>query len=305
MKALAANPSACAIASRALTRHFGAVKAVEDVNLEVPRGGVSAFLGPNGSGKTTTIRLLLGLLKPTTGSCKVLGRHAGDLDALGRIGAVVENPSLYPHLSGRENLEITRLLRACPRHRVAEVLALVGLQEAADRPTQGYSLGMKQRLSLALALLHEPELLILDEPTNGLDPAGIREMRELIRELPKRTGATVFLSTHMLAEAEQVADHVVILAQGRLRFQGSPAELKARTGSRLEVLCADPVRALASLAALGLSGEHLGDRILLDSQPSQTPLVAAHLVDAGIAIFGLTLQEAHFEDLFLSLTKAS
>ncbi|HJW72238.1 MAG TPA: ABC transporter ATP-binding protein [Geothrix sp.] len=300
------NPlETCAISSCGLTRHFGAVKAVEDLHLEVPGGGISAFLGPNGSGKTTTIRLLLGLLKPTSGTCEVLGRPAGDLDSLSRIGAVVENPSLYPHLTGRENLEITRLLRACPHHRVDDVLAVVGLREAADRPTQGYSLGMKQRLSLALALLHEPELLILDEPTNGLDPAGIREMRELIRDLPKRTGATVFLSTHMLAEAEQVADHVVILAQGRIRFQGSPQEMKARTASRLEVLCGDPAGAMVCLAALGMTGERLGDRLLLDTDRAQTPLIAERLVGAGIPLFGLTLQEAHFEDLFMSLTEAS
>jgi ABC-2 type transport system ATP-binding protein len=294
-----------AISSRSLTRHFGAVKAVEDLDLEVPCGGVSAFLGPNGSGKTTTIRLLLGLLKPTAGTCEVLGRPAGDLGALSRIGAMVENPSLYPHLTGRENLEITQLIRACPRHRLDEALTLVGLMEAADRPTQGYSLGMKQRLSLAMALLHEPELLILDEPTNGLDPAGIREMRELIRELPKRTGATVFLSTHMLAEAEQVADHVVILAQGRARFQGSPAELRARTGSQVEVLCGDPELAMTCLAPLGVSIERIGARLLVDSDKSQIPHIAKRLVGAGVPIYGLALQEARFEDLFLSLTEAS
>jgi ABC-2 type transport system ATP-binding protein len=298
------NSNGLAIASQKLTRHFGAVQALDDLDLEVPCGGVSAFLGPNGSGKTTTIRLLLGLLKPTSGHCEVLGRPAGDLGALSRIGAMVENPSLYPHLTGRENLEITRLMRACPRPRIEEALKLVGLLDAADRPTQGYSLGMKQRLSLALALLHEPELLILDEPTNGLDPAGIREMRELIQALPERTGATVFLSTHMLAEAEAVADHVVILAQGRMCFQGSPAALKANTGPRLEVLCGDPARALDCLARLGITGEHLGDRLLLGADRLLAPKVAECLVGEGIALYGLTLQEASFEDLFLSLTEA-
>lgn len=292
-----------ALTSRGLTRHFGTVKAVEALDLEVPRGGVSAFLGPNGSGKTTTIRLLLGLLRPTSGSCEVLGRPAGDLAVLARIGAMVENPSLYPHLTGRENLEITRLLRGCPPSRVDAALEIVGLRDAADRFAKGYSLGMKQRLSLAMALLHEPELLILDEPTNGLDPAGIREMRQLITDLPTRTGTTVFLSTHLLAEAEQVANHVVILAQGRMRFQGSPADLKARTGTRLEVLCGDPDRALDCLAPLGLEGERIDDRLLLATNPSHTPLVAEKLVGAGIPIHGLTLQHPRFEDLFMTLTE--
>lgn len=293
-----------AISSRNLTRHFGPVKALEDLDLEVPSGGVSAFLGPNGSGKTTTIRLLLGLLKPTAGSCEALGLPAGDLGALGRIGSVVEQPSLYPHLTGRENLEVTRLIRMCPRHRVGEVLDLVGLNDAADRPTKGYSMGMKQRLSLALALLHEPDLLILDEPTNGLDPAGIREMRELIRDLPQRLGVTVFLSSHLLAEVEQVAQHVVILSKGRMRFQGSPAELRARACPRLEVLCGDPEKAMDCLAPLGLSAERLGDRILLDADRASAPRIAECLVRAGLSLYGLALQEAALEDLFLSLTEA-
>jgi ABC-type multidrug transport system ATPase subunit len=292
-----------AISSRALTRHFGSVKAVEALDLQVPQGGVSAFLGPNGSGKTTTIRLLLGLLKPTAGSCEVLGRPAGDLEALRRIGAMVENPSLYPHLTGRENLEITRLIRGCPRASIDEVLELVGLQDAADRPSQGYSLGMKQRLGLALALLHKPELLILDEPTNGLDPAGIREMRELIRDLPTRLGVTIFLSSHLLAEVEQVADHVVILAQGRMRFQGTPAELRAQSGSRMEVICGEPERALACLAGMGLIGTRDGERILFDAERALAPKVAETLVGAGIRLYGLALREAALEDLFLTLTE--
>ena len=292
-----------AIASQGLTRHFGAVKAVEELDLQVPQGGVSAFLGPNGSGKTTTIRLLLGLLKPTAGICEVLGRPAGDLQALARIGAMVENPSLYPHLTGRENLEITRIIRSCPRPSIGEVLELVGLREAADRPSSGYSLGMKQRLGLALALLHKPDLLILDEPTNGLDPSGIREMRELIRDLPKRLGVTVFLSSHLLAEVEQVADHVVILSKGRMRFQGSPSELRAKSASRLEVLCGEPERAIARLAELGLTGEQDGERILCEADRSWTPRVAEALVGAGIPLYGLSLREAALEELFLTLTE--
>ncbi len=292
-----------AISSRGLTRHFGAVKALEDLDLHVPRGGVSAFLGPNGSGKTTTIRLLLGLLKPSAGSCEVLGRPAGDLQVLSRVGAMVENPSLYPHLTGRENLEITRLIRGCPRGSIDDVLELVGLRDAADRPSQGYSLGMKQRLGLALALLHKPELLILDEPTNGLDPAGIREMRELIRDLPLRLGVTVFLSSHLLAEVEQLADHVVILAKGRMCFQGSPAELRAQGGSRMEVICGDPLRAIACLAGLGHVGQQDGERILFEANRTMVPRVAETLVAAGIPLYGLSMREAGLEDLFLTLTE--
>jgi ABC-2 type transport system ATP-binding protein len=298
------TPSAPAISSQHLTRHFGTVNALEGLNLDVPCGGVSAFLGPNGSGKTTTIRLLLGLLKPTAGTCEALGLPAGDLRALSRIGSMVEHPSLYPHLTGRENLEVTRIIRGCPRPRVAEVLNLVGLNDAADRPTQGYSLGMKQRLSLALALLHEPELLILDEPTNGLDPAGIREMRELIRDLPQRLGVTIFLSSHLLAEVEQIAEHVVILAKGRMRFQGSPSELRARACTRLEVLCGDPEKAMTCLIPLGFATERQGDRILLEADRSAIPGIAERIVGAGLSLYGLTLQEAALEALFLSLTEA-
>jgi len=162
---------------------------------------------------------------------------------------------------------------------------------------------MKQRLGLALALLHKPELLILDEPTNGLDPAGIREIRELIRDLPRRLGVTVFLSSHLLAEVEQVADHVVILAKGRMRFQGSPDELRARAGSRLEVLCGEPERAVACLQGLGLVGERAGERILCDAERAMAPSVAEKLVAAGIPIYGLSMREAGLEDLFLTLTE--
>jgi ABC-2 type transport system ATP-binding protein len=293
-----------ALESVALARHFGAVKALDGLDLAVPQGGVSALLGPNGSGKTTTIRLLLGLLKPTAGTCAALGRPAGDLDALARIGAMVENPSLYPHLTGRENLEIVRLIRGCPRNRMDEVLELVRLKDAADRPSKSYSLGMKQRLGLALALIHEPELLILDEPTNGLDPAGIREMRELIRELPGRTGATVFLSSHLLAEVEQVADHMVILSKGRMRFQGTPAELRAQVEPRLEIQCEEPERAAACLSKAGLSAAREGDRIICRGDRALAPRAAEALVLAGISLYGLALREEALEDRFLSLTEA-
>src|SRR5512133_462577 len=178
-----------AIWSHGLTRRFGKTKAVADLDLQVREGAITAFLGPNGAGKTTTISLLLGLLKIDSGACEVLGQHPGHPAALAQIGALVESPSLYDHLTGLENLEITRLMRDIPRSSLDRVLKLVDLARDARRPVREYSLGMRQRLGMALALLGEPRLLILDEPTNGLDHAGIQDMRALIRSLPKETGA--------------------------------------------------------------------------------------------------------------------
>ncbi len=291
-----------ALSTHHLTKIFGSVTAIQDLDLSIPKLGVSAFLGPNGSGKSTTIRLLLGLLKPTSGSCEVLGRPAGDLKALARIGAMVENPSLYPHLTGRENLRIQATIRQCPKTSVQACLDLVGLRDAADRPCKGYSLGMKQRLGLAMALIHEPELLILDEPTNGLDPGGIREMRELIRELPFRTGTTVFLCSHLLAEVEQVADHVVILAKGRMRFQGTLDQLRAHCGSWVEVQCSDPQRAFVLLQAEGFCVQALDEILQIEGDRQTLARVAEVLVRHGISIYGLKVKGAGVEDAFLHLT---
>ena len=208
-----------------LSRSFGAVKAVEDLKLVVPRASVYGFLGPNGAGKTTTIRMLLGLIRPDEGEAFVFGQsiRTNRMEILGRLGALVEHPACYPHLTGRENLEIIRRLRGLPKSSIGEALGIVKLEEAAKRLVKHYSTGMKQRLGLAIALLGQPELLILDEPTNGLDPAGIHEMRDLIVRLPEALGITVFLSSHLLGEVEQVASHIGIIQRGKQVFQGESA----------------------------------------------------------------------------------
>ena len=206
-----------AITTFRLTRRFGDLTAVADLDLQVPGGSVYGFLGPNGAGKTTTIRLLLGLIRPNAGEVRLFGQSLRDgrMTLLRRVGALVETPSLYPHLTGRENLEVTRRLLDARQEQINRALAIVKLEQDAHRRVAHYSSGMRQRLGLALALLGEPELLILDEPTNGLDPAGIREMRDLICRLPEEHGVTVFLSSHLLNEVEQVATHIGIITGER------------------------------------------------------------------------------------------
>ncbi|MBK9796787.1 MAG: ATP-binding cassette domain-containing protein [Holophagaceae bacterium] len=209
------------------------------------------------AGKTTTISLLLGLIKASAGTAEVLGHPPGHPEALARIGALVESPALYDHLTGLENLEITRLMKGVDRSDLDRVLRLVDMKMDAKRPVREYSLGMRQRLGVALALLGQPQLLVLDEPTNGLDPIGIQDMRELLIRLPRETGASIFLSSHLLAEVEQVADDLVVIHHGRLRYQGSTADLGASDQAELLVRVGDRVPALA---ALGHGGSRSGKR---------------------------------------------
>lgn len=294
------------ISTDQLTRRFGTLMAVDHVDLHVPPGAIYGFLGPNGSGKTTTIRMLLGLIKPHAGSVKLFDQPLREkrIDLLRRVGALVETPSLYPHLTGRENLELTRRLIGVPRSRIEAVLRIVRLEAAADRLTKGYSLGMKQRLGLALSLLSEPALLILDEPTNGLDPAGIQEMRALIRQMPEQHGITVFLSSHLLSEVEQIASHIGIVHRGQLVFEGTLASLQAQ---REEYL------------ALGVDQPEAAQRILTEAgwtiQPSRNGGLhiaavkrdeAAHinrlLIGQGVSVYHLALQQPTLEQTFLDLT---
>jgi ABC-2 type transport system ATP-binding protein len=226
-------PSDFVIEIDGLTKRFGAVVAVQNLTLRVPRGGVFGLLGPNGSGKTTTIGLTLGLIKPTAGSIRLFGEdiRAGHNAALHRIGAIVENPAFYPDLSGRANLRYFQgIARRADDAEIDRLLALVGLAERANHKFRTYSLGMKQRLGIAYALLGKPELVFLDEPTNGLDPSGMAEVRELIARLGG-AGHTVMLSSHLLNEVEQVCDNVAILSRGKLLAQGRVGELLSRTGA--------------------------------------------------------------------------
>ena len=204
------------------------VKTLQDVNLFVPKGSVYGFLGPNGAGKTTTLRLLLGLLKNQQGKLEIFGKEFGShrIEILKRLGSLIEQPSLYLHLTAKENLDIYRLIYKVDKSRINEVLKIVGLEYTGKKKAKQFSLGMKQRLSIAIALLHQPELLILDEPTNGLDPNGIIETRELIKKLNKEHNTTVIVSSHILNEVERMASHVGIIHKGKMLFQGTLTELQ-------------------------------------------------------------------------------
>ncbi|MFE5670622.1 ABC transporter ATP-binding protein [Agromyces sp. NPDC056523] len=307
-----------AIQTHGLTKRFGAQAAVDGIDLAVPQGAVYGFLGPNGSGKTTTIRMLLGLVRATDGTASVLGsempRH---LDAvLPRVGALVEGPAFAPFLSGASNL---RRFDAADRHaaratrgaRVAEALDRVGLAHAARKKAGAYSLGMKQRLGLANALLMPRDLLVLDEPTNGLDPQGTREVRSLIRSFAA-DGTTVFVSSHLLAEVEQLCTDVGVMSAGRLVAQGTLEEFRRSGESRAEVLTPDPGRARAVLARLGLvtdgagsavgaDGDAVVSAVLGEYAPEPDGIVAALVAD-GVRVRGFAVRRESLEQRFVELT---
>ncbi len=292
------------ILTQGLTHRYGPRLVVDSLNLQVRPQAVTGFLGPNGAGKTTTISLLLGLLKASAYTVEVLGLPPGHPSALARIGALVESPALYDHLTGLENLEITRLLRDLPRVEVDRVLGLVQLTQDARRPVREYSLGMRQRLGVALALMGRPRLLILDEPTNGLDPSGIQDMRELIRHLPLETGASVFLSSHLLAEVEQVAQDLVVIHRGKLRYQGPMEQLGAREQAELLVRVGDPTQAQVVLAREGFACQGRDGRVVIQAALDEAPRVAACLVAGGCDLYELSPHNANLEARFLALLEA-
>jgi ABC-2 type transport system ATP-binding protein len=299
-----------AIASSALTKRFrGGQVAVDHVDLAVPRGSVYGFLGPNGSGKTTTIRMLLGLAYPTSGTAHVLGvpMPEGTTRVLSRVGSLVEGPAFYPYLSGWDNLvrydaaDATAPGRTA-KARISEAMERVGLLAAAGKKFRNYSLGMKQRLAIASALLVPRDLIVLDEPTNGLDPQGTREVRALIRQIAA-DGITVFVSSHLLAEVEQVSTHVGVMRLGKLVFQGELAALRRTAASRVAVRTADTATAAEVLAKLGLADPAVADDLVTaelgDIAPEQ---ITAELVHAGVGVRGLTVEAPSLEDLFVGLT---
>ncbi|MFI6156009.1 ABC transporter ATP-binding protein [Kitasatospora sp. NPDC051170] len=301
------------IRTRGLTKRFrGGQLAVDSLDLSVPRGSVFGFLGPNGSGKTTTIRMLMGLITPTSGVATVLGAPMPQSVAavLPRVGALIEGPALYGFLTGRDNL--VRFDAADPTadprtraRRVEAALERVGLGAAAGKKARAYSLGMKQRLGLASALLRPRELLVLDEPTNGLDPQGMREIRALVREVAAE-GTTVFLSSHLLDEIEQVCTHAAVMSRGRLLVQGTVAELAARAQDRLVVRTPD-----TALAAEVLTAHRVGTPVLDDGRVTgeagelgedALPKLCAALVEAGVRVHGFGLERGTLEDAFVALT---
>ncbi|PRW64856.1 ABC transporter ATP-binding protein [Actinopolyspora mortivallis] len=298
-----------ALRTRSLRKTYGRTVAVSDVDLTVPRGAVLGMLGPNGSGKTTTIRMLLGLTEPTSGSVELLGHripeHTGR--ALPLVGALVEGPGFHPFLSGRRNLQRCAavepgLFGSDTDTAVEQALERVGLAEAAERRYRSYSLGMKQRLGLAAALLVPRELVVLDEPTNGLDPAGTREIRRVIADL-HADGTTVILSSHLLSEVENTCTHAAVLREGTLIAQGALDTLLESTGPSLLVTVADTEEGLRALREAGVPvGEENGD-LRVDLSDNRAPEVIAALVRAGVEVHEARRERAGLEDIFARLTE--
>lgn len=297
-----------AIFSQKLTKRFGARVAVDQVDIKVEARTIYGFLGPNGAGKTTIIRLILGLLKPTSGSVSVFG-HDVARDRLGaarQVGSLLEARATYDHLTGRENLDSTRRLLGLEASEIERVLELVEIAHAADRKVGHYSLGMRQRLGLARALLGHPKLLVLDEPMNGLDPDGMRELRGVIRSLPERTGATVFLSSHLLQEVEHVVSHIGVIRNGRMVLQGAIREMLALIPADLLIRTRDNAAAVALLRGAGYTSQIEDDRIRvrLARGDDEAARITRMLVERGCDVFEAAVRRGSLEELYLQSSQA-
>ncbi|WP_328891748.1 ABC transporter ATP-binding protein [Streptomyces sp. NBC_00316] len=294
-----------AIRTSGLTKRYGPETGVFDLDMTVRRGKVYGFLGPNGAGKSTTMRMLVGLIRPTSGTATVLGHRAGTRSSLHGVGALIEAPALYPHLSGRDNLRVLAGYASVPTARIEQVLEEVGMTAKADVAYRSYSLGMKQRIAVAAALLKDPTLLILDEPTNGLDPEGMASMRELITGL-RRDNRTVLLSSHLLAEVEHLCDRVGVIRHGRLIAEGTVAELRRGVGEGgLTVTVDSPERAAELVRQLpAVRSATVGDgdlRVVVD--PREAAAVNRLLVVNGLEVSELRKQVLSLEDVFLDLVE--
>jgi ABC-2 type transport system ATP-binding protein len=278
---------------------------IHELDLEVREGEIYGFLGPNGAGKTTTLKMLLGLVKPSAGTIRIFGENPAKHRSaiLRRTGSLIESPSYYGHLTGLENLRVVQRLRDVPDKNVEEALRIVRLEKHRDKKAEAYSLGMKQRLGIAMALLSFPKLLILDEPTNGLDPAGMEELRELIRSFPERFGMTVLLSSHLLPEIEQIATSVGILNEGRLVFQGSLESLRARNRGELRIATGDNAAAAELLTTRGLRPELREGRLVLGPLADRDVAeINRLLVARGIPVTRIEERKKTLEEMFLELT---
>ncbi len=292
------------IATHNLSKHYRSRKAVDKVDLDIRKGDIYGFLGPNGAGKTTTIRMLLGLIRPTEGTIRIFGKdlRKEQRAILRRVGSLVEYPSYYGHLTAYENLEAIRRILDVPKSRIDEVLAIVRLTKEAKRPVKGFSLGMKQRLGIASALLGSPELLILDEPTNGLDPTGILEIRELIKAMPKEHGITVLVSSHLLSEIELMATRVGIIQQGAMMFEDTIDRLRERAQSSILIALSNPERAQRTVALTGCHAELRESSLLLERLSDDTLAeIVALLVQAGHSIYRVEEVKKSLEDIFLEM----
>ena len=294
------------IETKALCKQYGPHTAVDHVELHVPQGCVYGFIGPNGAGKSTTMKMLLGLIHPTAGRVRLLGQELTEksrLPLLRQTGSLIESPAGYLHLTAQENLEIVADLKGVPHKDIGRVLDIVHLTQDRNRRVGQYSLGMKQRLGIAMALLGSPKLLILDEPTNGLDPAGIQEMRALIRNMPAATGATVLISSHLLGEMEQMVEQVGIIDHGPILFEGSLTELQRHSRGNVTLRLLDPAKAAPILRANGLTAH--SDSCVVTLPPLQDALLAdlvQKLAACGAGVVELTPHTKTLEEIFLSLT---
>ena len=294
------------IETKALCKQYGPHTAVDHVELHVPQGCVYGFIGPNGAGKSTTMKMLLGLIHPTAGRVRLLGQELTEksrLPLLRQTGSLIESPAGYLHLTAQENLEIVADLKGVPHKDIGRVLDIVHLTQDRNRRVGQYSLGMKQRLGIAMALLGSPKLLILDEPTNGLDPAGIQEMRALIRNMPAATGATVLISSHLLGEMEQMVEQVDIIDHGHILFEGPLTELQRHSRGNVTLRLLDPAKAAPILRANGLTAH--SDSCVVTLPPLQDALLAdlvQKLAACGAGVVELTPHTKTLEEIFLSLT---
>ena len=294
------------IETKALCKQYGPHTAVDHVELHVPQGCVYGFIGPNGAGKSTTMKMLLGLIHPTAGRVRLLGQELTEksrLPLLRQTGSLIESPAGYLHLTAQENLEIVADLKGVPHKDIGRVLDIVHLTQDRNRRVGQYSLGMKQRLGIAMALLGSPKLLILDEPTNGLDPAGIQEMRALIRNMPATTGATVLISSHLLGEMEQMVEQVGIIDHGHILFEGPLTELQRHSRGNVTLRLLDPAKAAPILRANGLTAH--SDSCVVTLPPLRDSLLAdlvQKLAACGAGVVELTPHTKTLEEIFLSLT---
>lgn len=292
------------VSTKNLTKKFGDQFSVDHVNLKIKRGQIFGFLGPNGAGKTTSIRMLLGLMKPTKGEVKLFGKTFNEnrIDILRKVGALVEAPSYYRNLTGFENLKLSSKILGVSNARIEEVLEIVRLSEVSNKPVKQYSLGMKQRLGIALALLGSPELLILDEPTNGLDPSGIHEIRQLIKRMPKDFGITVLISSHNLAEIEMIASHVGIIQSGKLKFHGTLEELKGDQKPRIEIKVNNLMDAKELLLQQKVQARIEEDMLLVEQPSESVSAINRKLVSNGFEVSHLVETVQTLEEIFLDLT---
>lgn len=293
------------VTTQNLSKRYGSKYCVKDINLSVSEGDIFGFLGPNGAGKSTTLKMILGLMRPTDGNVKVFGKDfEGNRQLiLSQTGSLIESPSYYAHLSGLENMRIVQRLRDIPEKNVWEALKIVRLENQKDKKVGQYSLGMKQRLGIAMALLSIPKLLILDEPTNGLDPAGIGEIRELIKSLPKRYGMTVLISSHLLSEIEQIATSVGIINDGNMMFQGNMDELKNMSHPNIMIKTRNNMLAKELLSDKGFSPFYREDSLVFGNLTDEQVIqVNRSLTAANIDVLRIEENKKNLESIFLEIT---